>query len=61
MSTIGQTAQYLATHDAAALLGPGEGWSRSSVQETVTRLMRDHLRINKFGWDQEFVRDLGVD
>lgn len=61
VATVGGTAQYLAAHGAAAFQRPREGLSRRDVEDTITRLMREYLRITEFRWDQEFVRDLGVD
>lgn len=58
--TVGGTARYLATEATAALKGES-GWSRAEVEATVTRLMKDQLGIESFRWDQQFVRDLGVD
>lgn len=60
VETVGGTARYLATEATAALKGNG-GWSRGQVEETVSRLMRAQLGITSFEWDQEFVKDLGVD
>jgi hypothetical protein len=61
VATVGGTAQYLAEHGAAAFRRPQEGWSREGVENMVTRLMGEQLGVTEFGWDQEFVRDLGVD
>jgi hypothetical protein len=59
--TMGDTAQHLATHAAAALQKPGAGWSRKQIEDIVTALIREHLGIKQFDWDQRFVQDLGVD
>jgi hypothetical protein len=60
IQTVGGTARFLASEATAALKG-NVGWSRHQVEEVVTKLMRDQLGIKEFGWDQHFVRDLGVD
>jgi len=60
VETVGGTARYLATEATAALKGDA-GWSRDEVETTVTRLMKEQLGIKHFRWDQQFVRDLGVD
>lgn len=60
VATVGGTARYLATEATAALKGTA-GWTLQQVEDTVARLMNEHLGITKFGWDQQFVRDLGVD
>ena len=59
VQTVGGTAQFLALEAKAALKGDS-GWSRQQVEEVVARLMREHLVIDEFGWDQQFYRDLGV-
>ena len=60
VETVGGTARYLAVEAKAALKGTS-GWTRQDVEDTVVRLMDAQLGIKKFGWDQEFVRDLRVD
>jgi len=57
--TVGQTARYLAAKAAATLKGD-VGWTRQQVEATVTNLMNEHLGITQFRWDQQFVKDLGV-
>jgi hypothetical protein len=57
--------------DAERLLTPGAVVSylmtrradlpRAEIEGTIRRLMEDELGITEFGWDQEFVKDLGVD
>ncbi len=37
-----------------------EGWTRDRVERVIKDLMLEHFAISDFGWDQEFVRDLGV-
>ena len=59
-ATLGDTAQYLATHAPAALQKPGAGWSRAQIETTIRRLILEHLGIDKFEWHQRFVEDLGV-
>ena len=61
VATVGGTAQYLVTHGEAVFQRPTEGWSRQAIEAVITRIMRDQLGITEFRWDQEFVRDLGVD
>jgi hypothetical protein len=60
VQTVGETARYLATEATAALKGEA-GWARHEVETTVARLVKEQLGIEKFRWDQQFVRDLGVD
>jgi hypothetical protein len=60
VQTVGGTARYLAAEATAALKGE-TGWSREEVETTVARLMKEQLGIKTFRWDQQFVRDLGVD
>jgi hypothetical protein len=60
VQTVGGTARYLAT-EATAALKAGAGWTRHEVETTVTRLMEQQLGIKNFRWDQQFVKDLGVD
>jgi hypothetical protein len=61
VATVGNTARYLAVHGPTAFQRPQEGWSRRDIEDTVTRLMRERLGIGAFRWDQEFVKDLGID
>jgi hypothetical protein len=60
VQTVGGTARYLAREATASLKGE-MGWSRDEVETVVARLMKEHLGIHDFGWDQQFGRDLGVD
>jgi hypothetical protein len=60
VETVGGTARYLATEATAALKG-GTAWSREEVETTVRRLMKEQLGVTSFQWDQQFVKDLGVD
>jgi hypothetical protein len=60
VQTVGGTARYLAAEATAALKGE-TGWTREEVETTVARLMKEQLGIKNFRWDQQFVRDLGVD
>jgi hypothetical protein len=60
VQTVGGTARYLAVEATAALKGE-TGWSREEVETKVARLMKEQLGIKNFRWDQQFVRDLGVD
>jgi acyl carrier protein len=59
--TVGDTARYLATYAAAALQPPDGGWSRTQIEQIVTRLISEQLGINEFAWHARFVDDLGVD
>jgi hypothetical protein len=59
VATAGGTARYLAREAKAALKGDS-GWSRGQIEEVVARLIREVLAIKQFGWDQHFVKDLGV-
>jgi len=59
-ASVGDTARYLASYAGPSLQAPGDGWSRSQIEATVTRLIADRLRIEMFDWDQRFVDDLGV-
>ncbi|HEY7518665.1 MAG TPA: hypothetical protein VIE36_10275 [Methylomirabilota bacterium] len=61
VATVGGTAQYLAEHGAAAFQRPTEGWSRQAIEATIGKIMREQLGIEEFRWNQQFVRDLGVD
>jgi acyl carrier protein len=61
VATIGDMARYLVTHGEGIFQRPTEGWSRQRIEATITRIMREVLGITEFRWDQEFVRDLGVD
>lgn len=60
LTTVGSTSRHVATHAPASLRHESERWSRSEVEAVVARLMRECLGIKEFGWDQEFVKDLGV-
>ncbi|HTO10885.1 MAG TPA: hypothetical protein VMQ51_04885 [Candidatus Binatia bacterium] len=61
IATVGGPAQYLAAYGPAVFQRPTEGWSRHTIEAAITRIMREQLGIVEFRWDQEFVRDLGVD
>jgi hypothetical protein len=60
LASVGDTARYLASYAARSLQASDDGWSRSQIEATVTRLMADLLNIETFDWDQRFVDDLGV-
>jgi hypothetical protein len=60
VATLGGTARYLAEHGPATLKRPEEGWTRRQAEDAVKRLMREHLSITDFRWDQDFVKDLRV-
>ncbi len=60
--TIGGTARYLATYTPGALKRDDrKGWSRAEVEHVIRLLMAEEFGIADFRWDQEFVRDLGLD
>lgn len=59
-ATVGATARYLSNYAPAALMGDA-AWSRNQVEDAVRRLMHEQLGIQEFEWDDEFVRDFGVD
>ena len=61
VATVGATAQYLAKRGPMALLKEGEGWTRGAIEATVKQLVCNQLGITEFRWDDEFVRDLGLD
>ena len=61
VATIGGTARYFAERSPGAFKHTDEGWSREEVEATMKRLMREQFAITEFGWDQEFVKDLGLD
>lgn len=58
-STVGDTARYLATH-APGMLVRESSWSRTQIEEVFSRLLCGTLGITAFGWDQHFVKDLGL-
>jgi len=60
-ATVGATSRHPATNAPASLRQGSEEWTRSEVETVVTRLMRETLGIEDFGWDQGFIADLGVD
>jgi hypothetical protein len=55
---VGETASWLATNSAAALIAPDEGWKRRLIEELVARLMQAELGVTAFRWTDHFVRDL---
>jgi hypothetical protein len=57
--TLGETATALAHKPTAGLRRPGEGWTGAEIQTHVRRLMAEELGVREFGWNDEFVRDLG--
>jgi hypothetical protein len=61
--TVGDLAEHLATHNAAALKGPGAGWTRGEIARTVTALLEAEfgLDMSRHPLDAEFIRDLGLD
>ena len=61
VTTVGGTARRLAAQIPAVFKQPQEGWSQRSIENTIKSLMLENLGIKEFRWDQEFVKDLGVD
>ena len=59
VSTVGGAARYLARTAEASLYG-ATPWSRVQVEATIKRLICRQLGIETFGWDQSFVKDLGM-
>jgi hypothetical protein len=59
VATIGGTARYLATYTPGAFKPERGAWSRTEVEQVITRLMFEELGITQFRWDQQFVKDLG--
>ena len=60
LTTVGQTASFLALHAPAAIRRPERAWTRAEITATVVRLVQHHLGIERFDLDDEFVRDLGA-
>ena|SRR5688572_1101233 len=60
VETVGGTAAHLAEVAAGALRGD-EGLTRDQIERTVRTLMREHLGVKEFDWNDQFVRDLNVD
>lgn len=61
IATVGETARRLVSDGPAVFKHPEEGWTRRNVEDIIRKLMRDRLGITEFLWEQEFVKDLGVD
>ena len=61
VETVGGTARYLAAKCSSALKRRAPTWTKKEITETVSRLMSIELGITKFGLDDRFVQDLGVD
>lgn len=59
--TLGDTAKHLATYAPAALMHPGETWTRCEVEAVITELIAAELGISSFEWDHYFARDLRID
>jgi hypothetical protein len=58
--TVGDTAEYLAQRTPHLFKEESEAWSRSEIERIVTSLIATELGIQKFDWNDSFVRDLGV-
>ena len=41
--------------------GKTTGLAREQIEKTVRALMREHLGVKEFDWNDQFVRDLNVD
>lgn len=61
LATVGESSRHAARHAPGSLRHASEGWTLDELQAVVARLMDESLGIRNFGWEQEFVRDLGVD
>jgi hypothetical protein len=61
VATLGGTARYLDTYTPSAFKPERAAWSRTEIEQVITRLMSEELGITQFRWDQEFVKDLGCD
>jgi hypothetical protein len=59
VATAGGTARYLAAYTPGAFKPERAAWSRTEVEQVITRLMAEELGIHQFRWDQHFVKDLG--
>jgi hypothetical protein len=58
-STLGETARYLAAHTPGILVRESS-WSRAQIEQVVSRLLCEALGVETFGWDQQFVDELGL-
>jgi hypothetical protein len=61
VQTIGGTARFLAAKCPSAVKGQTPTWTKAEITQVVTRLVDSELGITRFGLDDEFVQDLGVD
>lgn len=61
VGTVGGTAQYLAERAPASLKRAGEPWNRREIQRAIGRIIQDVTGIEDFDWDDDFVKDLGLD
>jgi hypothetical protein len=61
LRTLGDAAQYLATHSASRLKHSGEGWTWNEVAWVVDRIIREQLAIHEYSLDDRFVQELGLD
>lgn len=61
IASVGRTARHLAAQTPAVFMWADESWTQVTVEGLVRRLMRDRLGITEFEWNQQFIRDLGVD
>jgi hypothetical protein len=59
--TVGTTARFAAARCPGALKGTDGTWTRMEVEGVIRRLMADQLGIERFDWDDRFVRDLRLD
>ena len=63
ISTFGDLAHHLATHDVATMRNPGTAWTRQQIEAVVVNLIEAELGadMTKYTLDSQFVRDMGVD
>jgi hypothetical protein len=60
VETVGGTARFLVAKCASAIKRKAPTWSEKEITEVVTRLINIELGITRFGLDDRFVQDLGV-
>lgn len=60
IATVGAAAVHLAKHAPAAVKGSRAKWTRREIEQTVEELIKYHLGISSFRYDDHFVRDLGA-
>lgn len=60
MTSPRKVSEYLESRLIGPPEGPRAGWTREQIDETLTELVKEHLGIERFSPDDEFVRDLGA-